>query len=173
MANLSEKVHTSKTIVYLIQINQTDFEIPCNIIAPNTCIITLFLSYHIVNIMHIKNIFNRHYIVCYIKIQIHSDIDCTNQSLDLIQMKHIDFFKGNLIYNHPFWNWRHIKLFGLNVLLITLWHKVLQWITPRRINSFYIRIGHLLWCWYFWSYHIWYQFFHHCFQTAIPGQVYR
>ena len=39
MAPLSAKFYPGKTIVYLIQMIQTDFDIPGNVIATNTCII--------------------------------------------------------------------------------------------------------------------------------------
>ena len=42
---LSETFHTIKTSVYLIQFLQMDFEIPCNLMTPNTCIIPRCLSY--------------------------------------------------------------------------------------------------------------------------------
>ena len=44
MPSLSEKNHPSKTIVYLIQILQTDFKSPCNLMSPNPCIIPCCLS---------------------------------------------------------------------------------------------------------------------------------
>ena len=44
MAYLNEKFHPSKTIVYLIKILQTDFEIPCNVMAQNPCTIPLRFS---------------------------------------------------------------------------------------------------------------------------------
>ena len=77
------------------------------------------------------------------KKQIHSDIDCTNHILALIWTKQLGFFRENIIYTHPSWNCWHIREFGRNVLLITLVHKSLQFIIPRKINSFYISIGHL------------------------------
>ena len=45
MASLSEIFYPSNTIVYLIQIIQTDCESPCNLMASNTCIILCCLSY--------------------------------------------------------------------------------------------------------------------------------
>ena len=67
MASLSETFHPSKNIVYLIQILQTDFESPHNVMASNPCIIPRCLSWRIVKIMHLKNIINRKYIVCHRK----------------------------------------------------------------------------------------------------------
>ena len=84
MESLSETFHPIKTIVYLIQIIQTGFEIPCDLMAHNPFIVPLCLIQIIINIMHPNNISNVNYIVCYRKTQIRSDLDCTNQILDLL-----------------------------------------------------------------------------------------
>ena len=102
MAYLSDKFNQSKTIFYLIKILHTDFESPCNVMEPNPCIVPCCPSYHIFNIMHINNIFNRHYIVCYIKTKINLDLDCTKHILYLLWMKQLDLFRGNIIYTRPF-----------------------------------------------------------------------
>ena len=103
MASLSETFQPSKTIVYLIQIIQIDFDIPCNLMALNPCTIPLCISQCIFNIMLLQNICNNHYIVCHNKTQIYSDLDCTNDILSLLWMKQLVLFRRNIIYTCPFW----------------------------------------------------------------------
>ena len=101
MASLNKTFHPSKTIVYIIKIIQIDSERLCNLMALNPCIIPLCLMYNIINIMHIKDIFNSHYIVCYSKTENHSDLDCNNQILTLLSKKKIGFFRLNIMYTCP------------------------------------------------------------------------
>ena len=92
--------------------------------------------------MYPKNILNRHYIFCYIKTKVYSDLYCTNHILDLLWMKHLGFFRVNIIYTSPLWKCLHIKEFRCNVLLVIIGQKLLWCIIPSKIKSFYISIAH-------------------------------